>query len=64
MFKWMFVYYNCYILTELTFLKELMLKKQVRQKSVIIVIIGISQIIVLSFNKMFALDVMIDVYEL
>ena len=64
MFKWMFVYYNCYILTELTFLKELMLKKQVHQKSVIIVIIGISQIIVLSFNKMFALDVMIDVYEL
>ena len=60
----MFVYYNCYILTELTFLKELMLKKQVHQKSVIIVIIGISQIIVLSFNKMFALDVMIDVYEL
>ena len=64
MFKWMFVYYNCYILTELTFLKELMLKKQVHQKSVIIVIIGISQIIVLSFNKMFALDVMIAVYEL
>ena len=64
MFKWMFVYYNCYILTELTFLKELMLKKQVHQKSVIIVIIGISQIIVLSFNKMFALDVMTDVYEL
>ena len=59
MFKWMFVYYNCYILTELTFLKELMLKKQVHQKSVIIVIISISQIIVLSFNEMFALVVMI-----
>ena len=27
-FKWMCVYYKCYILIELTFLKELMLSKQ------------------------------------
>ena len=32
-FKRMFVYYKCYILIELTFLKELMLIKQVHQKS-------------------------------
>ena len=40
--KWIFVHYKCYIFIELTFLKELMLKKQVHQKSVIFVIIGIS----------------------
>ena len=33
-FKWMFVYYKWYILIELMFLKELMLIKQVHQKSV------------------------------
>ena len=27
--KWMFVYYKCYVIIELTFLKELMLIKQV-----------------------------------
>ena len=49
----MFVYYKCYILI------ELMLIKQVYQKSVIFVTIGISSIIVLSFNQMSAKDVMI-----
>ena len=37
----MFVYYKCYILIRLTFLKELMLIKQVHQKSVISVTIAI-----------------------
>ena len=32
-FKWMFVYYKCYISMELIFLKELMLTKQVHEKS-------------------------------
>ena len=36
----MFVYRKCYILIELTFLKELILIKQVHQKSVIFVTIG------------------------
>ena len=49
----MFVYYKCYISI------ELMLIKQVYQKSVIFVTIGISYIIVLSFNEMSAKDVMI-----
>ena len=40
-FKWIFVYYKCYIMAELTFLKELMLIKQVHQKSMIFVTIGI-----------------------
>ena len=40
----MFVYYKCYISIELTFLKELMLIKQVHQKSVIFVTNGISSI--------------------
>ena len=40
----MFVYYKCYISIELTFLKELMLIKQVHQKSVIFVTNGISLI--------------------
>ena len=44
---------------ELMFLKELMLIKQVHQKSVIFDIIGISCTIVLSFNPMSALDIMI-----
>ena len=38
----MFVYYKCCIMIEWTFLKELMLIKQVHQKSVIFVTIGIS----------------------
>ena len=40
--KWMFVYYKCYIMIELTFLKELMLIKQMHQKCVIFVAIGSS----------------------
>ena len=56
----MFVYYKSCILTALTFLKELMSEKQVRQKSVILVTIGIkSYIKVLSFNKMSAIVTMI-----
>ena len=53
------VFYQCHILIELTFLKELMLLKQVHQKSVIFVTIGIAWIIVLSFNQMSAIDVII-----
>ena len=40
-FKWMFVYYKCYISIELTFLKELMLIRQANQKSEIFVTIRI-----------------------
>ena len=40
-FKWMFVYFKCYISIELTFLKELMLIKQVHLKCVIFVTTGI-----------------------
>ena len=40
-FKWMFVYYKCYISIELTCLKELMLIKQVHLKCVIFVTTGI-----------------------
>ena len=36
-FKWMFVYHKNYASLELTFLKELMLVKQVHQKSMIFV---------------------------
>ena len=39
---------------ELTFLKELMLAKEMNQKSVIFVTIGIFEIKVLSFKRMFA----------
>ena len=52
-------YYKCYISIELTFLKEAILTKQVHQKSVIFVTIGIFEIIVLSFNQMSAVNVMI-----
>ena len=41
-FKWMFVFYKWYISIELTFLNELISIKQVHQKSVIFVTIGIS----------------------
>ena len=58
-FKWMFLYYKCYILIELAFLKRLMLIKQVHKKSVIFVAIGISYIIVLSFKQMSVIDAMI-----
>ena len=41
-FKGVFVYYKCYIMTGLMFLKELILIQQVHQKSVTFVTIGIS----------------------
>ena len=41
------------------FLKELMLIKQVDEKCVIFITIGISQSIVLSFNQMSAKDIII-----
>ena len=44
------------MLIDLMFLKELMLIKHVHQKSVIFSTTGISQIIVLSFNQMPAID--------
>ena len=44
---------------ELTFLNELMLIKQVHQKSVIFATIGFSVIILLSFKQMSAIGVMI-----
>ena len=40
--KLMFLYYKCYIMIELTSLKELMLIKQVHQKGVIFATIAIS----------------------
>ena len=54
-----FVYYKCYIYTELTFLNELMLIKQANQKSVMFFTIGIFKIKALSFNQMSAVDVMV-----
>ena len=50
---------KCYIMIELTFLKELKLIKQVHQKSVMFVTISISEIIDLSVNQMSAIDAMI-----
>ena len=44
---------------ELTILKELMLIKQVHQKSVMFVTIAISQIIVLRCSQMSGIDVII-----
>ena len=44
---------------ELTFLRELMLLKQVHRKSVTVVTIVISKIIVLSLKQMSVIDVMI-----
>ena len=55
----MFVYYKCYIMIELTFLKELMLKRKANEKIAVFVTIDISEIKVLSFNQMWAIDVMI-----
>ena len=44
-------------MTELTFLKKLMLIKQVHQE--ILITIGMSEIIVLTFNQMSEIEVMI-----
>ena len=46
-------------MTELIFQKELMLIKQIYQKNVIFVTIGILKILVLSMNHIFAMVVMI-----
>ena len=58
------IIWKCYILIELMFVKELMLK-QVHQKSVIFVTIGISWIKVLSFKQLSAIDTWFinDLYE-
>ena len=44
---------------ELTFLKEVMLIKQLHQKSAMFVTIGISEIIVLNFNQVSVINAMI-----
>ena len=46
-------------MTELIFQKGLMLIKQICQKSVIFVTIGILKILVLNMNLIFVMDVMI-----
>ena len=51
--------WKCYILQKLMFLKESMLIKQAHQKSVMFLTIGISPIIVLSFNQISVIGVMI-----
>ena len=55
----MVIYYKYYILIELTFLKKLMLTKQVNQKSAIFITIDAFEIKGLSFNQMSAMDAMI-----
>ena len=50
---------NSYISIELTFLKESMLIRQTNQKSAIFVTIAIFYIKALSFNQMYAMDIMI-----
>ena len=47
-----------YDMIELMFLKELMLIRQVHQKNLIFVTIGIFQIKGLSFNRMSVMDIM------
>ena len=58
-FKWIFVFYKCYIIIELMFLKELMLIRQANQKIAIFVTIGIFQIKGFGFKHMYAIDAMI-----
>ena len=50
--------YKCYTMIELKFLKELILIKQVHKRFTFVTI-GISSIIVSSFNQMSAINVMI-----
>ena len=52
----LWIIWKCYIMIELTFLKELMLIKQEHQKSVILLTISISSIKVLRFNQMSVRD--------
>ena len=51
--------WKCYILIELSIMKELMLIKQVHQKSLMFVTVDVSSIKVLSFNSVFETDAMI-----
>ena len=55
--------YKCYIMIELTFLKELMLMRQANQKSVILVFfrlnLDLDYFLGLNFNHMYAMAVMI-----
>ena len=55
----MFVYYECCIYDRTDVSEGLMLIRQVHQKSVIIVTIGIFWNIVLIFNQMYSADAMI-----
>ena len=52
--------YKCYIMTEMIFLKEVLLIKQADQKSVIFVTTGIFLKNSLSFKHMHAIDAMIS----
>ena len=52
--------YKSYNMIELIFQKELMLIKQVDQKNVIFVTVGILKILVLGINHIFAIVVMIS----
>ena len=52
----MFIYCKCYVMILSINIK---LIKQVHQKIGIFATIGISEVIVLTFNQMFAIDVMI-----
>ena len=54
-----YIYKKCYNTIELIFQKELILIKQVHQKNVIFVPIGILKILVLGMNRIFAMVVMI-----
>ena len=54
-----YINYKNAIVIELTSLKELILIKQVHQKSMIFVTIGIFLIIGLNFRHMYAIDVII-----
>ena len=53
-----FISYNRFVMIELVCLNELMLIRQVNQKTVTFVAIGIFKIKGLSFNRMFAMSVM------
>ena len=51
--------YKCCNTKELTLQKELILIKQMHQKNVCFVVIGISKILVINLNQMFVINVMI-----
>ena len=58
-FRLMFVHYKCYVMVELTFLKEMILIKQVNQDCKIFVTIGIFNIDASRFNQIFPMNVKI-----